>query len=145
MRRSSWLVIAALMACASSGGSRADNPRSLVTLDIQSFSGEQIYEHICQACHMPQGQGAEGAGHYPRLAGDPALASWQLVALTVIRGRNGMPGFAPPHGEDMEYMGPRLSDAQVADVVNYVRSHFGNHYRNRVTAAQIAALRQAPP
>jgi len=32
---------------------------------------------------MPQGVGA-GAGHYPKLASDPALASWQYVAMTVL-------------------------------------------------------------
>ena len=35
---------------------------------------------------------------------------------------------------------PHLSDAQIADVVNYVRSHFGNTYKPQVTAKQIAAL-----
>jgi hypothetical protein len=33
-----------------------------------------------------------------------------------------------------------LTDAQVADVVNYVRSHFGNKYKANVTAAQIEKL-----
>jgi mono/diheme cytochrome c family protein len=33
-----------------------------------------------------------------------------------------------------------LSDAQVADVVNYVRNNFGNRYETKVTAKQVAAL-----
>jgi len=33
-----------------------------------------------------------------------------------------------------------LSDAQIADVVNYVRSHFGNGYKAEVTAQQVSAL-----
>ncbi len=33
-----------------------------------------------------------------------------------------------------------LSDAQIAEIVNYIRSHFGNHYRERLTAAEVAAL-----
>jgi mono/diheme cytochrome c family protein len=139
------LLIAFLLACGLPAGSLADNSGSVLTWDTGSFSGEQIYTRLCQECHMAQGQGAEGAGHYPRLAGDPALSSWQLVALTVIRGRNGMPGFALPFAEEMEIMNPRLSDAQVADVVNYVRGHFGHHHRSKVTAAQIAALRAAIP
>jgi hypothetical protein len=32
------------------------------------------------------------------------------------------------------------SNAQVADVVNYVRSHFGNQWKGSVTAGQVAAL-----
>ena len=35
---------------------------------------------------MPEAQGAVGAGHYPKLAGDVALVSWQYVALTVLNG-----------------------------------------------------------
>jgi len=33
-----------------------------------------------------------------------------------------------------------LSDAQVADVVNYLRSHFGNPYKDGVTASEVAKL-----
>jgi hypothetical protein len=33
-----------------------------------------------------------------------------------------------------------LNDAQVASVVNYVRSHFGNKWQDTVTAAEVAAL-----
>ena len=35
---------------------------------------------------------------------------------------------------------PRI-DEQVAAVVNYVRTHFGNHYRDAVTADNVKAVR----
>jgi mono/diheme cytochrome c family protein len=73
---------------------------------FQERGGEAIYQGICQGCHMPQGQGAVGAGAYPALAGNP-----------------------------------------IAAVANYVRSHFSNSYADRVTAAEVKALRpkhQAP-
>jgi mono/diheme cytochrome c family protein len=108
-------------------------------------SGADIYSHICQGCHMSQGEGAIGAGHYPKLAQNPALASWQYVAVTVLEGRTDMPAFADP--PDMAWDGGppgfgvvHLSDAQVADVVNYLRSHFGNSYKDRVTASDVAKL-----
>jgi mono/diheme cytochrome c family protein len=34
-----------------------------------------------------------------------------------------------------------LDDDQVAAVVNYVRTHFGNHYADVVTPAQVKAVR----
>jgi mono/diheme cytochrome c family protein len=40
----------------------------------------------------------------------------------------------------METRTVHLSDEQVADVVNYVRSHFGNKYKANVTAGQVATL-----
>jgi mono/diheme cytochrome c family protein len=39
-----------------------------------------------------------------------------------------------------------MSDAQVAEIVNYVRTHFGNTYSDVVSAADVAAARRrAPP
>jgi hypothetical protein len=31
-----------------------------------------------------------------------------------------------------------LTDQQIADVINHVRSHFGNRYRDKITAADVA-------
>jgi len=103
-------------------------------------SGAELYAHICQGCHMPGGTGAEGAGHYPRLAGDPALAAWKYPALIVLGGRHGMPPFGLPADQVEELRAVHLSDGQIADVVNYIRSHFGNQYPDAVSASQIAAL-----
>jgi mono/diheme cytochrome c family protein len=36
-----------------------------------------------------------------------------------------------------------MTDEQVADVVNYVRSHFGNSYGPVVSAADVKAARSA--
>jgi mono/diheme cytochrome c family protein len=138
-----WFLTASLLAAGITGVSRADDSGSLATASMGEVAGGQIYSHICQGCHMPQGEGATGAGHYPKLAGDPALASWRYVALTVMGGKNGMPAFGLGPMEAGEALSTSLSDAQIADVVNYIRSHFGNRFRERVTAAQVAALRQA--
>jgi mono/diheme cytochrome c family protein len=34
-----------------------------------------------------------------------------------------------------------LTDAQVAEVVNYVRGNFGNKYKDKITAADAKAAR----
>jgi mono/diheme cytochrome c family protein len=108
---------------------------------LQAADGEQIYSHNCRGCHMPEGQGAIGAGRYPALAGDPALASAPFVALTILNGRRNMPRFAPRADADEFFFAlPALSDAQVAAVTNYVRTHFGNHYSDSITATEVKAL-----
>lgn len=107
---------------------------------FSSASGAETYSRICQGCHMPQAQGAVGAGRYPALAGDRALVSWEYVAITVLLGRHAMPAFGKPADPTFVFGEVHISDAQIADVVNYVRSHFGNTYRDKVTAAQVAAL-----
>lgn len=132
---------AALLLTLGAVGFAADTTSTETKPEVMTAGGEEVYSHICQACHMPEGQGAVGAGHYPKLAGDPALASWQYVAMTVLSGRNGMPSFGEPAHRDPGAFGAvHLSDQKIAEVVNYVRSHFGNQYKDKVTASQVAKL-----
>lgn len=135
MRKLVLLSLAALAATA-----YADSPLFTSRATLGSLTGQQIYEHICQGCHMPGGQGATGAGFYPKLAADKNFISWQFVALTVLNGRNGMPPFGYPGGEAARSGASHLSDAQIAEVVNYLRGHFGNAYKPSVTAQQISLL-----
>jgi mono/diheme cytochrome c family protein len=92
--------------------------------------GEVIYRTVCQGCHMANAQGAVGAGTYPALANDPKLAEPEYPVLVVVNGSKGMPPF-----------GKLLDDEQVAAVVNYVRSHFGNSYPDSVSPAEVRAAR----
>jgi mono/diheme cytochrome c family protein len=93
-------------------------------------SGEALYSDVCQGCHMPGGVGAVGAAAYPALARNPKLASPGYALSLVINGRKGMPPF-----------GQMLTDQQIAAVVNYVRTHFGNDFPDEATAADSRALR----
>lgn len=92
-------------------------------------TGEEIYKNVCQGCHMPDGKGAQGAGMYPALAGNKKLAAKAYPALVIVRGQKAMPEF-----------GTGLSDVQVAAVVNYIRTHLGNDYRDMVTTEEVAPL-----
>jgi len=105
-------------------------------------TGERIYTTICQGCHMPGGQGAVGAGMYPKLAGNPRLAAWQYVAITVLQGLHGMPAFGGVGDVEpaVAKMAGTLTDEQIAAVVNYVRSHFGNDFKDKVSVKDVAAL-----
>ena len=94
-------------------------------------SGEALYANSCQACHMPDGRGATGAGTYPSLAGNLALHSGGHVVSLVVNGQRGMPP-----------VGYFMNDAQVAAVVNYVRTHFGNDYPDPVTAEDVKGIRR---
>ena len=124
---------------------RAQSAGILNSAPISAAGGRQVYEQICQGCHMPDAKGAVGAGNYPALAGDRALASRQFMALTVLLGRRNMPAFSSKHG--IGFGGPptSLSYAQIAAVVNYVRSNFGNHFRDTITPEEVAALDQRKP
>jgi len=79
---------------------------------------------------MPDAKGATGAGAYPALAGDKNLEAGGYTVSVVVNGQRGMPP-----------IGFLMNDDQVAAVVNYVRTHFGNNYQDAVTAADVKVAR----
>jgi len=97
--------------------------------------GAAIYANVCAACHQPDGKGAKGAGAYPALAGNERLASAEYVLRVLLKGSNAMPP-----------LGRLMSDDQAADVINYIRTHFGNDYRDAVAVAHVRMMgeRRAP-
>jgi mono/diheme cytochrome c family protein len=92
--------------------------------------GEAVFQNICQGCHMANAQGAVGAGMYPALAKNAKLEVAGYPIAVIVHGQKAMPPF-----------GPLLNDQQIADVVNYVRTHFGNNYKDKVTPADVKAQR----
>jgi mono/diheme cytochrome c family protein len=93
-------------------------------------TGGELFAGVCQGCHMPDGRGAVGAGSYPALANDRNLEAKGYPVTVVLRGLRGMPP-----------VGGYMSDDQVAAVVNYVRTHFGNGYDDAVTVEDVKAVR----
>ncbi|WP_395674042.1 c-type cytochrome [Inquilinus sp.] len=92
--------------------------------------GAALFANVCQACHMPAGQGAAGAGHYPALAKNANLEAGAYPVYVVVHGLKGMPP-----------VGKMMTDDQVAAVVNYLRTSFGNSYTDPVTAKDVADAR----
>lgn len=91
-------------------------------------TGQGIYEAVCISCHMAEGAGAEGAGKYPALANNEMLAYPEYPIYITLHGQGGMPP-----------LGSILNDEQVAAVVNYIRTNFGNDYDDPVATAEMVA------
>jgi mono/diheme cytochrome c family protein len=108
-----------------------DQPTFSAGPKFQQTTGEAIYQSLCQGCHMPQGEGAKGAGTYPSLARNNKLEAGGYAVYLVVNGQRGMPPF-----------GEMMTDAQVAEVVNYVRTHFGNNFTDAVTATDVKQVRR---
>ena len=91
--------------------------------------GAEVYQNVCQACHMANALGGEGAGKIPALAKNGALeaAGYPIMVVTGCKGAR--PWFRGS-----------LTDQQIADVINNVRSHFGNRYKDKVTPAMIEEM-----
>ena len=79
---------------------------------------------------MSNAQGAVGAGRYPPLAKDANLATAGYGIDVVLHGYKAMPP-----------LGQLMTDEQVAAVINYVRTHFGNNYTDTVTASDVKDVR----
>ena len=92
-------------------------------------TGQQVYEAVCQACHMADAKGGTGAATIPALAANPRLAGAAYPISMVVVGKGAMPGLTG-----------NLDDAQIAAVVSYVRTSFGNNYPKPVTAADVAKI-----
>jgi mono/diheme cytochrome c family protein len=124
-------LVGALAATAAAQSSPVSgDAASAAPVAVSAVTGEDTYQNLCAACHMADALGATGAGTYPALASNPRLIAKGYPLYVVLKGRNGMPSMA-----DM------LTDEQVADVVNYVRTHFGNAYADAATPAEAAQLR----
>ena len=115
---------------ASAAGAQSSDGSFMSPRHFMQRDGEVIYRTVCQSCHMAAAQGAVGAGAYPALANDPKLAAAGYPVLVVLNGSKGMPPF-----------GKLLDDEQVAAVVNYVRSHFGNTYLDSISPADVRLAR----
>jgi len=95
------------------------------------MTGEELFANVCQGCHMPDAAGAAGAGAYPSLSANKNLEVGGYPITLIVKGRRGMPPF-----------GDMMTDGQVAAVVNYVRTHFGNSYQDAVTAKDVSDVRR---
>lgn len=95
--------------------------------------GKKLYHDSCAACHMHEGQGAQGAGYYPPLANNSKMQSKYYIIDILINGFRGMPSF---HG--------MMNDEQMAAVTQYVVSDL-NDFTDTVTAEDVAKLRHANP
>jgi mono/diheme cytochrome c family protein len=128
---SAALLLLSLPAYAQSAGRSVSEPALSPGYRFIERSGEELFANVCRGCHMPDGKGATGAGTYPSLAGDGNLVSSGYPVGIVVNGQRGMPPF-----------GAMMDDDQVAAVVNYVRTHFGNDYQDAVTAEDVRTVRR---
>ncbi len=92
--------------------------------------GQAVYTNVCQGCHMPDAKGAVGAGMYPALAKNEKLETAGYPVAVITHGQKAMPSF-----------GALLNDQQVADVVNYIRTNYGNKYKDKVKPEDVKAQR----
>ncbi|MGZ0786322.1 c-type cytochrome [Pseudomonas saponiphila] len=105
-----------------------------------SKPGAAVYIDNCAACHRTDGHGYTRV--FPALAGNPVLQSADATSLIhiVLKGGTLPATHSAPSTFSMPPFAWRLSDQEVADVVNFIRSSWGNQ-ASPVTPGDVAALR----
>ena len=109
--------------------------------DDQMKRGAAVYARTCIACHQPTGLGLPPV--FPPLANAPIVAGNPELPVKFIL--QGLMGPITVNGMTYNSMMPPVagvSDADIADVLTYVRQSFGNK-ANAVTADQVKAIRAA--
>jgi alcohol dehydrogenase (quinone), cytochrome c subunit len=106
-----------------------------------SKPGALLYLDNCAACHRPDGLGYERV--FPRLAGNPVVMAPEAISLAsiVLEGSLTPKTNATPAQFAMPSFAWRLNDQEVADIVNFIRSSWGNHSAP-ITTADVAKLRK---
>jgi mono/diheme cytochrome c family protein len=125
------LLTLMILAALSAAVGRVVHAQEIFAGEYPQQSGEDLYKGICQGCHMPDGKGAIGAGAYPALAKNSRLTAAIYPITVVLNGQRAMPPF-----------GASLSDAQIANVIDYIRTHFGNRYKDSISDSSVKAARR---
>lgn len=144
------LLVGLLFAAGCGGGAEgadqaaADNTASVAAApaDAATDDGEQVYGTVCVTCHQADGEGLQGA--FPPLAASAvAIGDPEVSIKIVLSGLTGeMTRGGTTYNGMMTPWGSTLSDGDVAAVLTYVRSNFGNS-ADAVTEAQVAEVRAA--
>ena len=102
--------------------------------------GTALFTANCSACHQASGEGLPGA--FPSLKGDAVVNEDDATKHieVVLNGLHDAKVGGVVYGSPMPPFAGTLSDAEVADIIDYERSSWGNHGK-AVTAAQVAAER----
>jgi mono/diheme cytochrome c family protein len=109
--------------------------------DDQMKRGAAVYARTCIACHQPTGMGLPPV--FPPIANAPiVVGNPELPIKFILQGLMGPITVGGTTYNSMMPPVPGVSDAEIADVLTYVRQSFGNQ-GNPVSADQVKAVRAA--
>jgi len=114
---------------ADSEAQASDTSETTLALRIgdAGIRGSGVYLDNCNACHQSDGSGAKRT--FPNLVkNEPVNARDPISLIHIVLDGSSMPSTqTAPSAFAMPDFGWRLSDAEVADVLSFVRSSWGNH------------------
>lgn len=108
---------------------------------VEVHPGKIVYMQFCLACHMEKGEGVPSL-YPPLVQTEYVLGDKKRLIETVI---NGIEGPVEVKGEKFNNIMAKLDylrDDQIAEVLTYVRSNFGNN-GDSITADEVRMVRSS--
>lgn len=104
--------------------------------------GAKLFAANCAACHQASGEGIPGV--FPPLKGDGVVQAPDPTRQirVLLQGIQGATVAGTVYSSPMPPFAIALSDRQVADIIDYERTSWGNH-APLATAREVAAVRAA--
>ncbi|MBD5605141.1 MAG: cytochrome b N-terminal domain-containing protein [Candidatus Eremiobacteraeota bacterium] len=127
-----------LGAGSSAGASSAAGPGGTQVAAATAGNGAQVFTQNCASCHQANGQGQPGV--FPALAGNKDVTGApKPIIHTLLYGLNGKVIGGKTYGAQMPAWKGTLKDSDIAAVITYIRSSWGNK-ASAVTTAQIGTV-----
>jgi mono/diheme cytochrome c family protein len=103
--------------------------------------GQKIYENTCLTCHQADAGGVPGMT--PPLQKSPYVQgpSVKLIGIVLNGLNDGVEIEGETYTNPMPPFSSVLKDQEIADVLTYLRSHFGNK-GGPITVMQVSKIRQ---
>lgn len=130
--------VGAIAAYLKSTTAKASFPETKPTAALSANPpGSETYDSFCASCHQTNGSGL--AGVVPALKGNGSLLAKgpENVMQVVLGGLAAKATYAP-----MPAIGAGMTDQQVADVTNYVRTAWGNNAPATAQAGNAGEIRE---
>ena len=108
-------------------------------VDTTKLDGLSLYVSNCSGCHQASGRGIKGV--IPPLAGNPVVMAPNAsnIIKVIIRGITARDGYIM-----MPSFASRLTDEEIVEIANYVRTSWGNSASANVTNAMVKNIRANP-
>ncbi len=122
-------------------------PRSMGDKERNLALGREIYNRDghCGTCHQPDGKGLAAAGFPPLLNSEWVTGDSETLIKITLHGLYGpieVNGKEYPGNVPMTPFGGMLNDQEIAAVLTYIRTSFGNKTTAPITAEKVKEVRE---
>ncbi|MEO8406138.1 MAG: cytochrome c [Chitinophagaceae bacterium] len=103
-------------------------------------NGKKLYATYCQGCHMEDGKGVPGM-NAPLVGSSYVAGDKDKLVHIIVQGSAAFGNDPSRHYRNAMAATPGLTDEEIADILTYVRSSFGNS-ASEVTIGEVKSAKE---